>query len=153
MEEGHLLLLDTRTQPWHGSEHWMLPQTSVAHIHLYFILSSFSPSFPLLGVEVGGWQAGQWSGWNWMLEVNLASPVAENLWGVITKVGANRMPGFLCLLSFAVSGGWECLVFHGESSQDTESLALKGRNGMVLLWLRRLSSMLGCSGPWVLLSY
>lgn len=39
MEEGNLLL-DASTQPYYSPEHWMLPLTATAHVHLYFIRSS-----------------------------------------------------------------------------------------------------------------
>lgn len=49
-------------------------------------------------------------------------------WQKTSAVSSPRFVQTECLvyfLSFAASGGWECLVFNGESSQGTEGLVSK----------------------------
>lgn len=102
----------------------MLPPTSIAHIHLYFIHSSFSPSFP----HSWGWRwAGEKLGVEWLKLDAGGEPCLPGGRKPLRchHQGLCKQNAWFSLLSFAALGGWECLVFHGESNQGTEDLASK----------------------------
>lgn len=91
--------------------------------HPFLSFFSFFPS--PLGLEAGGGgeNLGEHSNWNWTLEVN-PSP----WWQKTSEVSSPRFVQAECLVFstfflFAISGGWEGLVFSDQSSQDSEDLA------------------------------
>lgn len=161
MEEGHLLLSPPPAghlhTACHGREHWMLPSTATAHIHFYFFHSSLFFSFfpPPVGVE-GGWVR-NWE--NRATEIGLWRWTLPPWWQKTSEVSSPRFVQTECLafftfFLFAISGGWEGLVFSSGSSQGTEGLAsnLK-KNGTMLLVLSRLSLMVDHRDTWGLLSH
>lgn len=130
MEEGHLLLSPPPAghlhTACHGREHWMLPSTATAHIHFYFFHSSLFFSFfpPPEGVE-GGWVR-NWE--NRATEIGLWRWTLPPWWQKTSEVSSPRFVQTECLafftfFLFAISGGWEGLVFSSGSSQGTEGLA------------------------------